>query len=177
MRAVAENTETTMITPKELNEINHRYWAREHARLIEQLGDDALRDGAFELMNGELRRRVPARSQLSMYDAFTEADAMRRRFSTAHARKGGKAPKADALQLHIVSLVERQPSITCRELERQLRNYAGIPPIEDVEDDKIWFTNHNRVSNSAPMTGLKDRLTRAKKKFARANWLARKRVG
>jgi hypothetical protein len=154
-----------MITPKELNEINHRFWADQRALLERRMVDHVLRQTAFELMDGELRRQVPVKSQLSMYQAFADADKMRRQFLAAQGRAGGKAPKSDALQLLIERIVERRPSITCQELERQLEVRSGIDPIVEFDGAIICFTKRDGGLKEAPLTGLKDRLSRARAKI------------
>jgi hypothetical protein len=153
------------MTPQELNEINRRFWSKQRTLLAEGMADDVLRTTAFELMNDELCRGVPTKSQLSIYQAFTNVTAIARQFRTEQARKGGKALKTDALHVLIEQIVSRRPNMTCPELIEQLQADTGIAPIEDVDGDAIHFTDHYGRSNQAPLTGLKDRLSRAKKKI------------
>ena len=82
-----------------------------------------------------------------------------------HARKGGLARKTDVLQELIERIVRRNLAITVRALESQLREHQGIEPIQDFSNGTISFTNHDGRTKDAELSGLKDRLSRAKKKI------------
>jgi hypothetical protein len=150
-------------TPKSVNESHRRYWAEQRVTLANGLADDPLREAAFELLADELRRHVSAYSQMSIYHALSCAEYMRRRFLEAQARRGGKTKKTDALQELIKDFVQHLPSITVWQLEEKLRARQGTSVIQDIAEGTIWFTNHNGSSKTAPLTGLKDRLFRAKR--------------
>lgn len=79
-------------------------------------------------------------------------------------RKGGRASKTDPLQKLIVRVVRQRPFITAKELESYLEAHQDADPIIEICGGIIRFWNHDGSEKSAPLSGLKDRLSRAKKK-------------
>jgi hypothetical protein len=144
----------------EINHINQRFWRDQRVSMDERLANDAICETAIEAMQG-----IALPDLNSIYEALEYAERVGRRFLAWQARKGGYAPKADALQGVIDKIVTRRPSITLRELTRQMKLHQGIPPIQDIDDGSIWFTNRDGSTKKAPLTGLKDRLSRAKAKL------------
>ena len=128
------------------------------------MASSASLDAALDLLRAEQIEGVPIRHQTSLYKALEDAERTGKRFVMEHASKGGKAKKSDALQLLIEKIVVREPSISARQLENQLETYQGIDIIEDIEDGSIWFTNGDSLKE-AKLSGLKDRLLRAKRKL------------
>jgi hypothetical protein len=153
-----------MMTLKEINRLNAEFWADQDALLIERMADAAVREMAFEAMETETLKGLPLFYQKSIYEALADADRARKRFMSQHARKGGLAGKTDALQELIERIVQRSFAITVRALEAQLIEHQKIEPIQDFSDGTISFTNHDGRTKEAALSGLKDRLSRAKKK-------------
>ena len=77
----------------------------------------------------------------------------------------GQGPRADRLQLLIIEIVQDKPKITCNELVEELRKRIGQGVIEDIDEETIGYLNDKKLGVSAPIKGLKDRLSRAKKKI------------
>ncbi len=78
---------------------------------------------------------------------------------------GGKAAKPDALQRLIIDLVRARPKITERELQRELEAaHDRRQVVDDIADGKIFFPKTGALKE-APISGLKDRLSRAKRKL------------
>jgi hypothetical protein len=50
-------------------------------------------------------------------------------------------------------------------LKEKLLAHTGIPPVQEICDGKIAFTNHDGTTKTAALSGLKDRLSRAKKEI------------
>lgn len=74
-----------------------------------------------------------------------------------------RKPRRDELQEVIVDLTKKRPTISAKELSLELEKLKGFGVIEDIDEDSIWFINkHNQLTESK-VTGLKDRLSRAKK--------------
>jgi hypothetical protein len=75
--------------------------------------------------------------------------------------------RPDALQELIISLVQKTPSISVKNLLKALKSMDGelsdAEVIEEITDDEIYFIENGKGGNIAPISGLKDRLTRAKK--------------
>ena len=149
-------------TLKQINQANRGFWNKQRELLAQRLADDVLRETAFETMQSEQTRGLPVRHQISLYQALDDTDRIGRRSLTRLSRKGGKARKTDALQELIVQIAQRHPSITARELLSKLKSQQGIEPIMEVEDSIIGFNNRNGKYKEANITGLKDRLSRAK---------------
>jgi hypothetical protein len=86
------------------------------------------------------------------------------------ARATAKRPRQDALQRLIVNIVKGSPEITWREVFHAIKAKKSQGIIEDVEGDDIsggtihWiYDSAHGHSRSVPITGLKDRVSRAKK--------------
>lgn len=92
------------------------------------------------------------------------------------ASHAGKAPKSDALNILIETIVRFDPNISAKELEAMLRSKpkynafrGGI--ILTITDDLIEYKNGENkrgeaIIKTAKISGLKDRLTDAKKRIA-----------
>ena len=172
-----------MVTPTEINEINAKFWEVESKKAELRMNDPLVRDIALARVESDFKRYIPARYQISLELALVEAEQSKRHFS----RRGGRADKTDALQDFIIAILRKEPKITVTQLLVKLR-LATQPggPIEEVTDKDISYieqkdkeralkdaTRRGRggrtpvesVSRSAPISGLKDRLSRARKKL------------
>jgi hypothetical protein len=74
-----------------------------------------------------------------------------------------RKPRTDALQELIIDFTKKRPKISVNELRHELEKLKGFGIIEDVDEDAIWFNNKHNQLDQAKVTGLKDRLSRAKK--------------
>jgi hypothetical protein len=153
------------LTLKEINQWNADFWADQGPLLKGRMADEAIRETAFEAMATETRKGLPLFYQKSIYEALDDAARARKRFMSQHARKGGLARKTDVLQELIERIVQRNLAITVRELEAKLKRVQGIEAIEDISDRVVSFLNHDGRLKDAKLSGLKDRLSRAKKKI------------
>ena len=111
-------------------------------------------------------RLIPVYHQISWYEALREAETAQRLFISQQSRRAGSAEKIDSLQKFILDAVRAKPSMTHVELLAKLcqeQNDAG--PIVEVAEGAISFLDSKDRLRSAPNTGLKDRLSRAKKKL------------
>ena len=156
-----------MATISEINMKSSAFWAIETERMLERMADEALRDTALETINAELIKATPIRFQTTLEFALFDAEKKRDRFSTNFAQRGGKAKKPDALQQLIEAIVRENPSITLKLLLKKIKaqEYEGV--IDEVTDDEISFSNYNGRLKSAPLSALKHRLSRARKKNQR----------
>lgn len=104
--------------------------------------------------------------------------ANKKRYAIERASHAGSAKKSDALQCLIESMVSRNPSMSAKELYSALWSqdhrefYGGI--ILSINDLTIEFKNGKNqrsemLVKSASVSGLKDRLSRAKKKIAQTS--------
>jgi hypothetical protein len=155
-----------MITISELNELNDRFWKEQTPLRDRRIADEAIRATAFARLSSELVRGFPFRYLLSIEQLLADAEGDKQRFLSHQARNGGRAKKSDALQHAIEDLVRRDPHITVAKVRDLLtrERYPGL--IEDVDGEEIsfvWFDRRRRQrSKQAAISGLKDRLSRAK---------------
>jgi hypothetical protein len=156
---------TAPITNAEVNRLNEEFWAVQKTLLERRMADPDLRDIGLRNLNDEINKGVPIRFQRSIYQIFEDLASIKGRCLVEQARKGGSAKKQDALQGLILTFVEAKPSITEGELKEKLSAHTGILPIQDISDDEIAFTNHDGKTKTAAVSGLKDRLSRAKKEI------------
>jgi hypothetical protein len=160
---------TTPLTYAALNEKNRLFWEREIELLNQRIQDPYIYQLATGDMTNEELRGVPLRNRKSMAQAFADADGMRayvaeetrKGYRAEFARKGGRAAKSDRLQKVILSIVRRDPQVTAAELLPLVLDHHEF----EREDDSIAFGKGNGAERLVPISGLKDRLHRAKKKL------------
>jgi hypothetical protein len=166
-----------LCTPQQINERNREFWSKQSALMEQRLGDPdiltaALRDIEYEAL------RLPVHYQKSFEEALEIAEHAQVRFQRQAAKtfqitfskKGGAAPKPDALQNLILEIARRNPHITQTELLAELQNRTPGSVVIDIDYNfgSIEFNNKNvQRSKFAAISGLKDRLSRAKKKLAK----------
>ena len=92
--------------------------------------------------------------------ALDEVKSGRRR-QRANARK----PRPDALQTLILQIMKRNPAIPPDGLLAELRKYEHGDVIDTFNDEESVIDWHNKAGRvfSAPCSGLKDRMSRARK--------------
>jgi hypothetical protein len=113
----------------------------------------------------ESRRGIGSFFQTSIYDAAADAAFAKQRFLRQHSRKGGQAKKSDTLQTLIEQIVQSNLALSLPELIAKLSEHKGIEPIQDFAEGTIFFTTDDGRTKEAKVSGLKDRLSRAKKKI------------
>lgn len=153
------------ITVEDLNQQYALFWADQAELLKQRMANDTVRAVALGMIRDQELVGMPLQQRLTLEKALESAEKIGERFSAAWSRKGGKAKKSDPLQLLIEQVVQKRPSITVRQLERKLRNHQGIDPIVDIDNKLITFVATNGNLKEAKMSGLKHRLSRAKKKL------------
>jgi hypothetical protein len=151
------------ISDEELNRQNREFWSAQELLLERRMADPAICETAFEAIDAEQKKRVPIYYQTSIYTALAAAERAKQRCLSQQARKGGSAEKADRLQRLIEELVVRSPRLKVRQLEDKLRAHQGIEPIQDIDNEEVYFTNFDGRTKRATRSGLKHRLTRARK--------------
>lgn len=97
--------------------------------------------------------------------AFDEALTGRRR-QQAHAKK----PRPDRLQVLIEQIVKKAPHAGTAEVRRELAERAGHGVVEEIDEEEnaIFFIGDGRSEKSASLSGLKDRVSRARRSLPRA---------
>jgi hypothetical protein len=150
-------------TLKEINEANSRFWQEQRSVVDRRMANNAIRQTAFEAWQAQQHRAVPPARQFSLEKALEDAERVGQRFLSQLARRGGTARKADSLQLLIQQIVTRRPAVSKDRLLEALKADCRMGTIEDIDESFVYFTNHDGRSKQARISGLKDRLTRAKK--------------
>jgi len=151
-------------TLSNLNTRHRKFWDEQNRLCDERLADPPLRKMALARITDEYRRSVPARSQATLELALQQAEENRRVVLSDQGRLGrAKRPK-DALTIFIEAQVRQTPLISERDLLQDFRRRAGAPDtVIAVDDEDIIYCDSQGKEHKAPIAGLKDRLSRAKK--------------
>lgn len=149
-----------------MNQANREFWAQQSPLLPRRLADEGLRQIILSRLHDE-QIRLPVALQKSFDALGDEAEEYKSVLVRQRARNAGSRKKTDKLQEVIMAIVRKSPNITTRELSDKLRAQASLgAEIEAIEDGQILFQGRRGtrpVLSSAPVSGLKDRLSRAKK--------------
>lgn len=148
----------------ERNQRNRAFWVEQSRKADRLQANPWILQRVLRVIASEASRGVPSDSRIDFGEALEEADADRRSVLEDQGRHGGRARRRDPLQERIIEIVSRSPEITERELLSRLRNEERGPVIQDIDGDEIWFNGRDGISKSASLSGLKDRLSRAKKR-------------
>ena len=157
-------------TPFELAETYRDFWTAEQAAAERRMGNPGVLELALSAMAAEMRRQLPLGWRVSIYDALREAETAKSGILFQQSRRAGSADKTDALQAFIIDAVRANRSITLAQLLDSLRQQQQPGGwLEDIDQETIWFLDAKHRSKSAQVSGLKDRLCRARKKIDAEN--------
>ena len=164
---------TALLTIEDLNEENRRFWRTQSELFDKRMSDEPLNRIAAMDLYSETLRQVPIYSQKSLEQALADAEKSKSTWQTAFSRKGGSTPRCDALQGLIEEIVRENPKITQGQLLRKLKGARGAgtvvtgEKVDRVPDAGKWihFVDEDGKPKKAPVSGLKDRLSRAKRKI------------
>ena len=126
----------------------------------------------------ETSRCVQLSVQKSFEEALADAESTQKLVLSNFSRRGGRSRKSDALQELILEIVRGHPTITRTQLLAKLKGQAGEGVVSSIDrksdvlagDDVNvhFFDDRANKEKIAAVSGLKDRLGRAKKSI-RAN--------
>jgi hypothetical protein len=150
-------------TAAKINERNREYWRVEQAETDRLLSDAVVVGQAVGDLESEARRGVPVYHQKTLEVALRDAEQRKKDVQQQQARRGGTVKKTDALQALIIELVRKAPSLTGSALLERLRTMQGGGVVDDIADGTISFHGRDGRIKDAPISGLKDRLSRARK--------------
>ena len=153
-------------TPVEMNLRHREFWASETRAFERRWADPQLREMAFEDMDSEISRGVPVYSQKPLEFCVFEAERRRTRIRSSDGGRGGRPRRGDPLQEQISDIVRPCPKISEKELLDRLRSRQVCGVIEDVDDEDVYYVDARGVGKKAPISGLKDRLSRARKSLS-----------
>ncbi|HEY6769453.1 MAG TPA: hypothetical protein VI386_32325 [Candidatus Sulfotelmatobacter sp.] len=163
------------LTLADINQQNRQFWLEQSELLSQRIQDATLHEIAMADLSAEAAMRVPVRNRKSLEQALSQAEKSLSIFQRNFSSKGGKAVKVDGLQGVILEIVRAKPDINTQRLLQKLRKMAseGHPVVRKVDrkwellDDQteqIHFKNGG-MDKTSPVSGLKDRLARAKRKI------------
>jgi hypothetical protein len=126
-------------------------------------------------LSSESERMVAFGSRKSYEQGLADADYSRGVFWEDFSRRGGKVAKTDALQSWIMEAVRAERGISTHELLLKIKKLANLghsifarvgreSGFSESDSDHIYFDNNGKPK-TAPVSGLKDRLSRAKKEI------------
>lgn len=153
------------LTLREVNQMNSEFW-RETSEKFHQMitkEPDLLPEALDDLRANCVRctfRRLPSLEQ-AVFEVKGKRDLHHLQFSL----KGGRARKPDLLSRFIEDIVKSRPTIAESQLLRCMKDHSPIDPIAEMDDDYIHLSDGKVVR----IAGLKDRLSRAKKKLKSRN--------
>jgi hypothetical protein len=147
----------------ERNRHHRAFWAEQNRKADRLQANPWILRRVLSVIASEASRGVLLYSRIDFGAALSDADADRRSILEYQGRRGGRARQLDPLQERIIEIVRRSPEIPENELLSRLRDEAPGPVIEDVDEEEVSFKRRDGTLKSAPLSGLKDRLSRAKK--------------
>jgi DNA-binding HxlR family transcriptional regulator len=155
---------------KNLNKTHAVVYAEQGRKLREQLNETTL-EIALGQRQSEADRGIPIMNW-SFESAINDAVGVSALVKAEQARRAGRSKKTDTLQELILDIVRANQKITVAELLTRLRELDHKGIIEGVDtpekpNPQIYFIDRNGHGDQAPISGLKDRLTRARKVIAK----------
>jgi hypothetical protein len=158
--------EIKLVPNREMELANSRSRAKwvEKSRMIDEtLADEGtcalvLKDLARQTMYGDFRR-------YSLYESSIHATENQALVLSALGKKGKKARRPDAFELLCTDIVKRWPQISEIEFVEAITARKGLGVVSDVDEAEIHVTIDGKLIQEIPISGLKDRLSRLKKKL------------
>ena len=148
--------------------INRAFWEAESAQAERRMADPDVFHRATVDMHAEATKRLPVKHQKSFEQALQDAAALfedpvlLKRTHRHLSRLGGSSKKTDPLGEVILEEVQKRPAITVTDLLKHLQSLQDLRQVvDDIDEGAIFFTDRNGHSKKAPVSGLKDRLSRA----------------
>jgi hypothetical protein len=153
--------------------MHRKYWRKESVLMNERLASPAICLIAFNDVSTDEAETRLIRSRKTYEKALASAEAAHAISRRSFACQGGKVAKTDSLQDLIIKIVRSKPEISERNLLKILRKMINeddaVVVAVDREADlsvgdrsKVHF-RHRGIDKTALVSGLKDRLFRAKK--------------
>jgi hypothetical protein len=156
----------------QLNAEMKSFWQQQSELANRRLRIDSIRETALEQLRTEQTRGVPVSRQTTLEQALASAEKLELKYAERfrsvaleeQARKGGKAAKSDALNRIISEAVRARPKLSEEELLRYLQQLEGAGVVVEINNEYVSFVNYSDGrTKDASMSGLKHRLSRAKK--------------
>jgi hypothetical protein len=157
-----ENMDTPTAILRRINARNHEFWLEQSELLAHRIADPELFQKAFSKIECD-EIVYPLKYRRTLEQAF--ADAEQGGLRKPIARKGCMKAKTDSLQQLVLKAVWEERDIDERRLFFWIKDQLGGETIFSINHEKIEFLNYNGKLKKAPVSGLKDRLSRAKRRI------------
>jgi hypothetical protein len=158
---------------QKINQQNREFWEKENKLRDKRISIEVIFTIATNEMRSETSRGVSARAQKSFEQALADAEKTLRLVRSDFSRRGGRRHKSDSLQDLILKIVREDTRITENQLLDRLEDQAGEGIISSIDgwSDVLagdtrnirYFDEHTQKDKTARLSGLKHRLSRAKK--------------
>ncbi len=123
------------------------------------MADPHLLGRAMQTLAFEVARGVPLAAQLTLQHALRGEESSSRAYVASHNRRAALAKRTDALQAFILATTRTDRSISSAKLLSMLKRKEFV---REVTETTIEFYEPDGRLKGAPISGLKDRLSRAK---------------
>lgn len=158
------------MTLQGINRINDLFWRKERKNQERLMANEANLEIALDLVKAEYATPTYFVLKRSYGTLLHQANTFRTIALKEQASKGGKASKTGPLQKLIIRAIKQNPAINEHKLYLLLKKHPGVrieQPSETVagEPPMVHFMDKKCEEESAQVSGLKDRLYRAKKSF------------
>jgi hypothetical protein len=144
---------------RRLNEMNNTFWRRQNDLLGIRMQNPLLCEMATRDLESEALRSVPIASRTTLETALQKAEDNSRLVLKDFSSRGGRASKPDKLQQFILTVLPRRPQLKPRDLVDLVRGNHEF----DMAEGRISFSGSDGKIKDVPISGLKDRIWRAKK--------------
>ncbi len=153
-----------VLSPEETNARNRVFWEERNKEFWRQLGHSFIVEQVMKDVQRDIDRHVPVGFRLSMEDLAELNEERLKDTQRYSARRGGLAKKTDALQQRIIELVRGNPQLTSAGVLAKLRDTQGPAGVVcDVTEQHISIERSDGRIEDVPISGLKDRVSRARK--------------
>ena len=178
-----------MLSISGVNDRNRQFWAQRAQMEEEWMKDDAVTLVAWASISREINDpRLPMSYRRSFGQALEDATHAKAPFQDSYrasfSRMGGSASKGDALNHLIQEILVTDPEITEKQLIRKLKNSDSPIEVRIYEEYEVkagdepmihWKAG-DKTLKTAPLSGLKSRLSRAKDKNGKKNSCANRQL-
>jgi len=150
---------------RKLNEQNTKFYLNLSELTLERITDPVLFKLAKLDMYSDAVRHSHLYSQKTLELALADAAQARSILQKEFSLKGCRARKPDSLQQLIFQFASHDSDLSERQLLHKLKKQVELGIIYSIDDRQIKFIDHNLKLKTAPISGLKDRLSRARSKI------------
>jgi hypothetical protein len=163
------------ISVEAINEQNRLFWIEQSELMERRMRDDVVFQFAYDIVKSEPIRHVPITYQLQIGEALAKGEEFKKLVLSSNGKKGRMTPRSNSLQNLIEEIVRKNPKITVGGLVRELEGASGAGVVTGIDrassclagdSPQIRYFEDNEKEKTASLKGLKDRLSRAKRKIA-----------